>query len=138
MLGLKYMCLCKVMLGDAGDVASILSNKIALSTQSCLCASPSPLSFSCASDVLRSIRSHSLSPIHGRALADYAGQHAAAMQAIADAATKRSLHDFEATVEEYKMELSDDPIIARHLKHLYASILEQVSLCRCWAGGVVL
>jgi len=85
-LGLKYMCLCKVMLGDAGDVVSILSNKIAL---------------------------------------NYAGQHAAAMQAIADAATKRSLHDFEATVEEYKVELSDDPIIARHLKHLYASILEQ-------------
>eukprot|EP00850_Spirogloea_muscicola_P015976 SM000126S26352 [mRNA] locus=s126:358656:361385:+ [translate_table: standard] len=55
----------------------------------------------------------------------YTGNEIDAMKAVADAHSKRSLQLFETALKSYKSELSDDPIIDRHLSSLYDTLLEQ-------------
>ncbi|GBG67902.1 hypothetical protein CBR_g1021 [Chara braunii] len=59
----------------------------------------------------------------------YTGVEVDAMRAVASAHSKRSLHDFEEALKNFKEQLSDDPIIHRHLAALYGTLLEQ-NLCR--------
>eukprot|EP00245_Coleochaete_scutata_P002309 TRINITY_DN1300_c0_g2_i1.p1 TRINITY_DN1300_c0_g2~~TRINITY_DN1300_c0_g2_i1.p1 ORF type:complete len:509 (-),score=114.46 TRINITY_DN1300_c0_g2_i1:261-1718(-) len=59
----------------------------------------------------------------------YTGLEVEAMRAVADAHSKRSLQAFETALQSYKPQLSDDPIIHRHLSALYDTLLEQ-NLCR--------
>lgn len=54
----------------------------------------------------------------------YAGRDIEAMTAIAVAACKRSLHEFEATLESHKEELQSDLLIKHHLHLLKEQILE--------------
>ncbi|CAI5508325.1 unnamed protein product [Closterium sp. Naga37s-1] len=83
---LKYMLLCKIMLNQADDVASIIASKAALK---------------------------------------YTGDEVDAMKTVATAHSQRSLKSFEEALRTYKHQLSDDPIISRHLAALYDSLLEQ-------------
>eukprot|EP00475_Leptophrys_vorax_P041376 TRINITY_DN77987_c0_g1_i1.p1 TRINITY_DN77987_c0_g1~~TRINITY_DN77987_c0_g1_i1.p1 ORF type:complete len:439 (+),score=45.46 TRINITY_DN77987_c0_g1_i1:236-1552(+) len=83
---LKYMMLCKIMLNQADDVASIIASKGALK---------------------------------------YSGDEVDAMRAVATAHSERSLKAFEHALRTYKQQLSEDPIISRHLAALYDSLLEQ-------------
>ncbi|KAL2939727.1 26S proteasome non-ATPase regulatory subunit 11-like protein [Bienertia sinuspersici] len=59
----------------------------------------------------------------------YLGPDLDAMKAIADAYSKRSLKLFEASLENFKPQLEEDPIVHRHLSSLYDTLLEQ-NLCR--------
>jgi 26S proteasome regulatory subunit N6 len=47
------------------------------------------------------------------------------MRAISKAYQARSLHDFEASLKQFKAELIDDPIVNTHLNELYDNLLEQ-------------
>ncbi|CAG0885867.1 unnamed protein product [Cyprideis torosa] len=59
----------------------------------------------------------------------YSGREMDAMMKIAEASGKRSLADFQTTLESYRQELEGDPIIRAHLGSLYDNMLEQ-NLCR--------
>eukprot|EP00923_Selenidium_pygospionis_P011796 GHVN01020202.1.p2 GENE.GHVN01020202.1~~GHVN01020202.1.p2 ORF type:complete len:173 (+),score=22.58 GHVN01020202.1:802-1320(+) len=55
----------------------------------------------------------------------YMGPDLIALQAVAKCHKLRSLKQFEQNLEEYRTELYGDPIIERHIKELYDSLLEQ-------------
>lgn len=59
----------------------------------------------------------------------YSGRDIDAMKSVAQASHKRSLADFQATLEEYTKELENDVIVKAHLGTLYDTMLEQ-NLCR--------
>lgn len=63
--------------------------------------------------------------IAGKAALKYTGDEVDAMKTVAAAHSKRSLKAFESALRTYKQQLSDDPIISRHLAALYDSLLEQ-------------
>ncbi|XP_057526981.1 26S proteasome non-ATPase regulatory subunit 11 homolog [Amaranthus tricolor] len=67
--------------------------------------------------------------ISSKAGLQYLGPDLDAMKAIADAYSKRSLKLFEASLENFKAQLEEDPIVHRHLSSLYDTLLEQ-NLCR--------
>ncbi|KAL2938699.1 26S proteasome non-ATPase regulatory subunit 11-like protein [Bienertia sinuspersici] len=67
--------------------------------------------------------------ISSKAGLQYLGPDLDAMKAIADAYSKRSLKLFEASLENFKPQLEEDPIVHRHLSSLYDTLLEQ-NLCR--------
>ncbi|PIK44811.1 putative 26S proteasome non-ATPase regulatory subunit 11-like [Apostichopus japonicus] len=67
--------------------------------------------------------------ISGKLALRYAGSNIEAMKSIASASKNRSLSEFKETVEKYKAELQEDPIIQAHLESLYDNLLEQ-NLCR--------
>ena len=48
-----------------------------------------------------------------------------ALKAIASASKNRSLKDFEASLQKYKNELLEDPVINYQLSSLYESLFEQ-------------
>jgi len=73
-------------------------------------------------DVVQSILS-------GKLALRYAGREAEALKAIAQAAIKRSLAQFQQALVDFKVELVEDPIIKAHLESLYDTMLEQ-NLCR--------
>ena len=54
----------------------------------------------------------------------YGGSDVDAMNAIASAASKRSLKEFEQTIEKYVEELQGDILIKHHLKILHKQLLE--------------
>jgi 26S proteasome regulatory subunit N6 len=60
---------------------------------------------------------------------NYSGVDIEAMKSIAEASRKRSLADFQSSLEKYKQQLVGDPIIRSHLNTLYDDMLEQ-NLCR--------
>jgi len=62
--------------------------------------------------------------ISGKQGVKYAGKDIEAMQAIAAAATRRSLKEFEETTEKYQHELQDDLLIKHHLGILNEQLLE--------------
>jgi len=62
--------------------------------------------------------------ISGRQGVKYAGQDIEAMSAIASAASKRSLSEFETTTQKYEEELQKDLLIKHHLHHLHEQLLE--------------
>ncbi|EFN51744.1 hypothetical protein CHLNCDRAFT_56351 [Chlorella variabilis] len=55
----------------------------------------------------------------------YAGADVDAMRAVAKAYQDRSLQEFQATLQSYSGQLSDDPIVHTHLSALYDTLLEQ-------------
>lgn len=55
----------------------------------------------------------------------YSGRDVEAMKAVAQASKKRSLADFQQALKDYKIELSDDPMVHSHLDTLYDNLLEQ-------------
>lgn len=67
--------------------------------------------------------------ISGKLALRYAGPNIEAMKSIATASHNRSLSEFQDALNKYKDELSQDPIIQRHLSKLYDNLLEQ-NLCR--------
>jgi 26S proteasome regulatory subunit N6 len=67
--------------------------------------------------------------IGGKLALRYAGKDIEAMRAVANAHKDRSLQDFEAAKNKFKIELTHDPIIHTHLSELYDTLLEQ-NLCR--------
>jgi len=54
----------------------------------------------------------------------YAGRDIEAMTAVADAASKRSLHEFEDLTQSYTLELEKDVLIRHHLTKLREQLLE--------------
>ncbi|XP_074659625.1 26S proteasome non-ATPase regulatory subunit 11-like [Tubulanus polymorphus] len=67
--------------------------------------------------------------VSGKLALRYAGPEIEAMKSIAQASHKRSLADFQITLEKFKVELVEDPIVHAHLDSLYDKLLEQ-NLCR--------
>ena len=67
--------------------------------------------------------------ISGKLALRYAGPHIEAMKSIANASHNRSLSEFQDTLNKFKAELSEDPIIQCHFNKLYDNLLEQ-NLCR--------
>uniref|UniRef100_A0A146KS83 26S proteasome non-ATPase regulatory subunit 11 n=2 Tax=Lygus hesperus TaxID=30085 RepID=A0A146KS83_LYGHE len=67
--------------------------------------------------------------ISGKLALKHAGRDIDAMKNVAKASAKRSLADFQSTLEGYKKELKEDPIVKAHLGTLYDNMLEQ-NLCR--------
>ncbi|CAG9858715.1 unnamed protein product [Phyllotreta striolata] len=67
--------------------------------------------------------------VSGKLAIKYAGKDIEAMKAVAQAAHKRSLADFQLAVKQFKHELEDDVIVRAHLGTLYDNMLEQ-NLCR--------
>lgn len=65
----------------------------------------------------------------GKLALRYAGPNIEAMKAVAKSSHKRSLADFQKTLQIYPKELVEDPIIRAHLDTLYDNMLEQ-NLCR--------
>jgi len=57
------------------------------------------------------------------------GKDVTAMKAVADAAHKRSLADFQKALNVYKSELGDDPVVKTHFTTLMDKMMEQ-NLCR--------
>ncbi|XP_014662123.1 PREDICTED: 26S proteasome non-ATPase regulatory subunit 11A-like [Priapulus caudatus] len=67
--------------------------------------------------------------ISGKLGLKYAGPEIEATKSIAQASHKRSLADFQQTLERYQAELVQDPIVHAHLDSLYDDLLEK-NLCR--------
>lgn len=67
--------------------------------------------------------------ISGKLALRYAGSDIESLKSIANASKNRSLSEFKETLEKYKKELQEDPIIQAHLDSLYDNLLEQ-NLCR--------
>lgn len=62
--------------------------------------------------------------ISGRQGVKYAGRDIEAMSAVASAASRRSLKEYEAVLNEYANELQDDLLIKHHLHLLQEQLLE--------------
>lgn len=60
----------------------------------------------------------------GKVASRYAGRDIDAMKAVAAASSSRSLSSFEKALQDFKPELTDDPIIRNHLGSLYDSLME--------------
>lgn len=101
---LKYMMLCKIL--DSLGKALSLSAKGGVGAKS----ERRELDLSQMISVRQGVK--------------YAGRDIEAMTAIAVAACKRSLHEFEATLESHKEELQSDLLIKHHLHLLKEQILE--------------
>merc|ERR1712232_1246864 len=70
-------------------------------------------------------KSEGLMMISAKQSIKHGGRHLDAMSAIAKAASRRSLKDFEALLREYKHELVDDVLIQHHLLYLKEQLLER-------------
>jgi len=55
----------------------------------------------------------------------YTGPQIDSIREISNAFQERSLHAFDRTLQQYKVELVDDPIVYTHFAELYDSLLEQ-------------
>lgn len=95
---LKYMMLCRIL----DSLVHTKKNKTTLNN-----------------------KSDGLMMISAKQSIKYAGRHLDAMSAIAKAASRRSLKDFEALLQEYKLELVDDVLIQHHLLYLKEQLLER-------------
>lgn len=62
--------------------------------------------------------------ISGRQGVKYAGKDIEAMQAIANASSRRSLKEFEATLVQFSEQLQEDLLIKHHLHILQEQLLE--------------
>ncbi|CDF38083.1 unnamed protein product [Chondrus crispus] len=63
--------------------------------------------------------------VNGSVALKFSGREVDAMVAVAKAHSERSLESFEKTLNNYKAELSDDPIVHAHLSSLYDTLKEQ-------------
>jgi len=63
--------------------------------------------------------------IAGKLALKYAGREIESMKSIAVSSQKRSLAEFQKTLETYKVELLDDAFIRSHLDVLYDQLMEQ-------------
>jgi 26S proteasome regulatory subunit N6 len=99
---LKYMMLCKIL--------DSLGKALKLSAMGAKGKSSSTVDIG--------------SIISGRQGVKYAGRDIEAMSAIAKAAEKRSLKEFDETSEKYSVELESDLLIKHHLNVLKEQILE--------------
>ena len=55
----------------------------------------------------------------------YAGREIESMKAIANSSQDRSLAEFQKSLDDFKDQLIDDPIVRSHLDVLYDNLLEQ-------------
>lgn len=83
------------------------------------------LKYMLLSKIMTDAASDVYSIINGKAGIKYAGPEVESMKSIADAHKNRSIHQFEEVLSKYKAQLTDDPIIFRHLNELYENLLEQ-------------
>ena len=67
--------------------------------------------------------------ISAKAAIGYTGREVQAMRAMANAHHARSLEQFSKTKVEFKAELTQDEVMARHLMQLEDTLFEQ-NLCR--------
>lgn len=111
---LKYMLLCKIMLGLADDVNQIVSGKL--------------VSFVFLELFFFNLLNLLNFSFENKAIT-YSGRDIDAMKAVAQASHKRSLADFQQALKEYRKELEEDVIVKAHLGTLYDTMLEQ-NLCR--------
>ena len=107
---LKYMMLCKI-LDSLGKALKISAQTLGLGGKSTSTSTNADLP-----TVTNMISS--------RQSVKYAGTDIEAMSAIAQAATKRSLKQFDETKNKYKKELQDDLVIKHHLHILKEQLLE--------------
>eukprot|EP01121_Diplochlamys_sp_Union-15-3_P013592 TRINITY_DN4245_c0_g1_i6.p1 TRINITY_DN4245_c0_g1~~TRINITY_DN4245_c0_g1_i6.p1 ORF type:complete len:182 (-),score=37.59 TRINITY_DN4245_c0_g1_i6:143-688(-) len=63
--------------------------------------------------------------ISGKLALEYDGRDLQAMKAISSAYKQRSIKQFQIAKEEFKKQLTEDPIIERHLTDLYDNLLEE-------------
>lgn len=63
--------------------------------------------------------------VNGSVALKFSGREVDAMVAVAKAHSERSLESFEKTLNDFKAELSDDPIVHAHLSSLYDTLKEQ-------------
>jgi len=96
----------------------------ALSVQSDPDAVPA-LKYMLLCKIMLSLPEDVASIIQGKLAHRYAGRDVDAMKAVAKAHEDRSLANFEKALQDYKKELSEDPIIRNHLSALYDTLLEQ-------------
>jgi 26S proteasome regulatory subunit N6 len=61
----------------------------------------------------------------GKYAVAYAGPELEAMRAVAEAARRRSLQEFEAALAAHRAVLGDDPLVVRHVAHLGETMLEK-------------
>jgi 26S proteasome regulatory subunit N6 len=62
--------------------------------------------------------------VHGKAGIKYAGADVDAMRALAEAHKERSLKSFQSCLQQYKVQLQDDPVISAHIVNLYEALLD--------------
>ena len=67
--------------------------------------------------------------VSGKLALKHAGPELEAMKAVALSAKNRSLSDFQAALNTFKVQLEEDLIVSKHLDSLYNKMLEQ-NLCR--------
>lgn len=63
--------------------------------------------------------------VNGNVALKFSGRQVDAMVAVAKAHSERSLESFEKTLGDFKVDLSDDPIVHAHLNSLYDTLKEQ-------------
>jgi len=63
--------------------------------------------------------------VTGKLALQYDGRELQAMKAIATAHKERSIKKLQEAKDQYKHELTEDPIIERHLNDLYENLLEE-------------
>jgi len=63
--------------------------------------------------------------INGKLAIQYSIAELTVMKAIANAFKQSSLSEFKKVIESFKTELSQDPVVQRHLEALYDNLLEQ-------------
>lgn len=63
--------------------------------------------------------------VNGKIALKYGGREIESMKSIAQSSQKRSLAEFQKTLETYRAELIDDVFVRSHLDNLYDQLLEQ-------------
>ncbi|ODN02561.1 26S proteasome non-ATPase regulatory subunit 11 [Orchesella cincta] len=63
--------------------------------------------------------------LSGKLALKYVGEDVEAMRAVAQAAHKRSLKDFQQALEKYKAQLQEDEVVKAHFNTLYDKMMQQ-------------
>jgi 26S proteasome regulatory subunit N6 len=104
---LKYMLLCKIMLGMY--VVVFVYSLVCLHLLFVCCCSPEDVQ----------------SVVSGKMALKYSGIELEVMQNIAKACKSKSISELERVVEEHRQHVSADPIVKSHLEALNSALLEK-------------
>lgn len=84
-----------------------------------------PLKYMLLSKIMLGLTDDVAVIVNGKSGIKYNGKTTEGMLAIAAATKARSLHNFERALGEYSEQITSDPFMERHLKHLADTLLEQ-------------